>query len=417
MKRLMMLAGASLLFACAEPADDGKGEEENALTDGKDDSFFRPTEHGELRFGVTNDASITDDEQFHAWTFELSDDAELDIATAVSRNLDTVMYLYRRAPGEDSWGRYIEKNDDDGDLISSRLTLQAEAGEYRVIVKAFKSALRGSFDVDATCAGPGCPGADSGTCEEGEFTDLPRMTSWGADCAFDIANALSGEVVSRSSTSVTIDERCGLSGLELTAVDYFHEWWNDIVGFDDAFRYDPDDDVVLDIETETMSGDVTVIRVDAPSNDEGAITFVFDGETLLSSYQHNQSATFDTYCENPGASVESPGEGCFIDVMRALPHDRNAESAREFGEASANDASDPAVAAALQYYVAVAQASADDTFGYEIVTWESYEETNVAEVTIEHEFGTTSYTVMERYNGWVPLLQADPNGIEYVCER
>ena len=43
-----LLFASSLLIACGDATDDGKGAEENELTDGKSDSFFRPTEHGAL---------------------------------------------------------------------------------------------------------------------------------------------------------------------------------------------------------------------------------------------------------------------------------------------------------------------------------------------------------------------------------
>ena len=126
---------AALAAGCA--ADD-KGEEDNPFTDlDKADSFANPTPHGTIPYNVRQIAAFSSNARFHSWNFTLTDDAAVDLATDIATpNLDTVMYLYRRAPGATSWGAFKFKNDDDGDLLSSRLTKNLGAGEYRVIVKA-----------------------------------------------------------------------------------------------------------------------------------------------------------------------------------------------------------------------------------------------------------------------------------------
>jgi hypothetical protein len=86
----LLLALSSSTVACVA---DTKGGEENPLVDGKADSFYSPTPHGQLAFGAPNKATITAAEKFHAWTFTLRGDAKLSIKTEVSTNLDTVMYL------------------------------------------------------------------------------------------------------------------------------------------------------------------------------------------------------------------------------------------------------------------------------------------------------------------------------------
>ncbi|MDX1746776.1 MAG: hypothetical protein R3324_12620, partial [Halobacteriales archaeon] len=95
MKKLcFILLIANLSIACGSgDASDNKGSEEAPLTDGKTDSFFQPTEHGDASFTIANRATITEDQSFHAWTFELTGEATIELKTEIStRNLDTVMY-------------------------------------------------------------------------------------------------------------------------------------------------------------------------------------------------------------------------------------------------------------------------------------------------------------------------------------
>lgn len=102
---LVPLLGLAFGFAECSGEDvdaptEGKGGEDNEPVDGKADSFFNPTDHGDLTFGVPAQATFTDDEQFHAWTFSLSAAADVSLSSPnVTSNLDTVMYLYRCDPG------------------------------------------------------------------------------------------------------------------------------------------------------------------------------------------------------------------------------------------------------------------------------------------------------------------------------
>ncbi len=135
-----------------------KGPEDNAPgADGKADLFFAPTEHGTLSFAELNDATIKDHALFHAWDFTLSDDATVILTTHTTKVLDTVAYLYRRDPGTSSWGHYIAKNDDYMRTVESRVAKDLPAGEYRLLVKPYKSEARGSFSVSGECRGTGCP--------------------------------------------------------------------------------------------------------------------------------------------------------------------------------------------------------------------------------------------------------------------
>lgn len=411
---LVLFFVALFAFACGEadsPTD--KGEEENALTDGKSDSFFKPTEHGQLRFGTRNPGTIDEDALFHAWTFELTDDAEVDLRTEISANLDTVMYLYRREPGAESWGRFHRKNDDDGDKVSSRITLDAAAGEYRVVVKGFKSALRGSFNLTADCTGAGCEAPDSGECSPDEFDKLPTSTPYTASCAFDIHGVLNSQVVSQAAGSTLLRERCDVGGIELVAINHYHEWWDDIAGFDDLFRFDPDEDVELFFET-TVHRMGTVVNVDA-GGDEDAMTFIFDADDrLLSSYQHNQSPTLDFYCGlNSEAPIEGPGEDCFTDVMFSLP--RKDESSRISNTVLIETAGEvhPALGVAARQHARNFGLLLDTEISYDLVTWRSVDGVKGAEATIAVDDASVTYYVHDDRD---VRMEQDPNEARFICD-
>ena len=314
MKATWMMLAMALAVGCAEDA--GKGTEEDPLTSGKDDSFYRPTEHGELRFTTSNPATISDAERFHAWTFTLSDNATVDISTSVSNNLDTVMYMYRRDTPGAAWGAYIQKNDDDRGKISSRIKLDAQAGEYRVVVKGFKSALRGSFNVDATCDGPGCAAPDT-SCSADVYQPLPRTSDITAACTNQLAEIMFSNEVSSNSGAVDITRKCDLGGIDQKAVDFYHEWWAGFTDFDEQFNYG--DGIEIGFQTTHREKGI-VVELDA-GGDEDGITFIFDkDENLLAMYQSNQSPTVEYYCPN-GPAIATPSEDCFWGAVRSLQHD------------------------------------------------------------------------------------------------
>jgi hypothetical protein len=328
---------SSTLLGCVAE----KGGEENPLVDGKADSFFSPTPHGQLVFGAPNQAEITATEKFHSWTFTLRGDARLSIKTDVSTNLDTVMYLYRRDIGAGgtygSFGAYILKNDDhDGD-IWSQLDFDGQEGEYRVIVKAFKAAQAGAFSVVGSCDGAGCPAA--GACFSDEFDPLPdASTTWSASCANDLLDAFTTRTGSTNSVSIAETAVCTLDALGKRSVDLFRAYWDDLQGWD-AFK-DGELDISLDVET-MKHGAFTEVRVDAPY-DEDAITFTYgaDGQ-LLSLYQDNQSPDVRTYCDGTG-TIAAPDETC-MELMRAALRHTAAETAgtKTTTCATANDGSLP----------------------------------------------------------------------------
>jgi hypothetical protein len=156
LRPLFLAAAVVALPACM----DGKGPEEDELSaDGKDDSFYKPTHHGLLEFGEKATSVLTATERYHAWVFELSDVATVDMVTSYAilgqRRTDTVMYLYREDPW-DGWGPYIARNDDYGSTTYSRLTRELIPGRYRIIVKGHETTTTGKFSVRASCTGPGC---------------------------------------------------------------------------------------------------------------------------------------------------------------------------------------------------------------------------------------------------------------------
>lgn len=317
----LLLALSSSTVACVA---DEKGTEDDPLVEGKADSFYSPTPHGQLVFDAPNRAKITAAEKFHAWTFMLRGDAKLSIKTEVSTNLDTVMYLYRRDVGSTgmfgSFGSYILKNDDHDGQIWSQLDFDGTEGEYRVIVKAFKTAQIGAFSLIGSCDGAGCP--DAGTCVADQFDPLPDSNAmWSATCANDLLDAFTTRSGSSGTVSVAETESCTLDGLGKQSVDLFRAYWDDVQGWNDFKGGEPDID--LDVET-TKHGAFTEVHVDAPG-DEDAITFTYGAAgQLLALYQDNQSPDVRTYCDGTG-TIAAPDETC-VELMRAALRHAAAET-------------------------------------------------------------------------------------------
>lgn len=156
MKRTFLIA--LLVAGCM---DDGKGPEEELLdADGKSDSQRKPTEHGFMIFDIRESSALTADERYHAWSFELSGDADIVASTNYAvlgqRRTDTVLYLYKQQTPGGSWGPYIAKNDDAGGTTYSKITKKLGAGTYRVLVKGHSASTLGKFSVGVTCSGAGC---------------------------------------------------------------------------------------------------------------------------------------------------------------------------------------------------------------------------------------------------------------------
>lgn len=156
---VLQLLVLALSSSCAAEVD-VKGEEDSGpIDDGSFDSFASSTLNGMLEFGSPHTAAFTSSARFHAWDFELEAPAvvTLDVGPVSDGDpeLDTVMYLYRQ--GSTGWGRYIARNDDArGTRWSGLEHLALSAGTYRVLVKGFRTSVRGDFALTASCEGDGC---------------------------------------------------------------------------------------------------------------------------------------------------------------------------------------------------------------------------------------------------------------------
>lgn len=150
--------GLVTLTSTACVSDDKEPEEEAPPDGSKDDSFARPIDHGAISFGTPAASALTAAEHFHAWTFELTGDARVDLATSYAllgqRKTDTVLYLYKESPT--GWGAYLARNDDTGSSVYSKLSRDLTAGRYRALVKGHLASTTGKFKLTVGCTGAGC---------------------------------------------------------------------------------------------------------------------------------------------------------------------------------------------------------------------------------------------------------------------
>ena len=313
---LACLLAASALVGCAT---DPKGEEDELPIEGKDDSFFQPTSHGDLAFGTPARAQITAGEGFHSWTFTLTGSAKVKVATSeLTGTLDTVLYIYKRTSPSSAWGEYAYKNDDASDHTSaSTLTMNLTKGQYRVLVKGFKRAQRGNFRVGGTCSGAGCP--TQAACEAPRA--LPSDTGYGGTCGATLARIFAnGSVDATQTATVAIADRCAVPPLQRAAVDYYVSYFGGV------------DAAELEVETKLLGGTGTeggtVVGV-TDGGDESAMSFVFDtGGKLVASYQHNQSPDVQFFCRSgSAAATEVPGlEDCMGSLVGEVMHASDDES-------------------------------------------------------------------------------------------
>ncbi len=319
---LSILFLITLSVACGGDELIEKGDEEQALTDdGKSDSFFKPTEHGALTFGVPSRTSVGTDRVFHSWNFTLSDDAEVVLNTDVSKNLDTVMYLYRRDNPEDSWGRFIKKNDDHEGNIWSQITLKGEAAEYRVIVKPFKKALRGDFSITAKCEGAGCATTNPqpNQCVTGTFPSAPGE-GFTDVCASKIMKLVRTPLVSSSNGFIDFEKHCELSGAQQLAVlhysDYFEQFGfgslEEVFDFGDGISYE---------FTHNIYQGGHEIDINAGGDEDSASLFYDNDLNLLALYQHNQSPDVQFSCGEVGDTTKDrePFAECMSPILFETP--------------------------------------------------------------------------------------------------
>jgi len=388
---LAALAATVVLWSgcAAEIISSNKGEEDNAAIGGKLDSWRNPTEHGQLHFGPPVSAAFEDDASFHAWDFTLTGPAEVVLElSGREQNMDTVMYLYRREPGADLWGSYIARDDDGGAGMYSRIAKTVDAGEFRVLVKGFKEAVRGPFSLTADCSGAGCPGGGAA-----EDPVLPATTSFTEGCLQRMVAATMSPVVSSDELEVTWAERVRLTGVDRKAVSYFGA-----VGLEDI---DPSE-----LEEATLT--VQIVRmedgtlVDVGTGSDWSFEFLFDGAgALITHHFIDQSPDSQWYCAAAGeAEINAPEEFCAGAFLSALPHDQDGEG--EVNETYApdqpNDEISPHGWAAIAAYRARAGIGESVEISMEGKTWEAHGWGQGSELSLTAAGkATVTYLVSDEY--------------------
>lgn len=284
--------------------------------DGSADSFYAPTEHGELVFGVGNAATLDADHGYHAWLFTLGGNAAVSLKVSTSTaNLDTVMYLYRQDSDSGGWGSYIARNDDYQGNVWSGLDEDLGAGDYKIMLKGYKKAIHGSFSLKAECTGGGCPNVDGGCLEEDQ--EWNETTDLGASCAGAIAAVVKAPVVSSNNFFVSKQELCTMPTYVQSAWDhyyyYFLEWYSDM--WED---HEPDPESFgFDFFVTDLGPAGKIMDVDW-GGDEMAMTYLVgpDGGMVLY-FQHNQSPDVGFNCAAKGEpSQEWGSESCFLHMVR-----------------------------------------------------------------------------------------------------
>ena len=413
-----MIAALALAGCAGQTIDDQtKGAESPLPEDQKDDSFRKPTEHGPLSFGSAAEGELTEEEHYHAWFFELSVPASVVLRTnPVTANLDTVMYLYRRSPGDTLWGAYRVRNDDHDGQLWSRIERDLDAGEYRVLVKAFKTSIRGHFELHGECSGAGCP---SSAVE----ATLPSETGLTQPCARDVEARLGSPLLTTDGGTLRYDtERQLLDGTTRRAVELYRSYWEEIGVWED---FGADGPVELGTETIVLE-DATLVSVDLLFGDETTVWFVFgEADTLLLLYHSEQSPTVQWFCDTSDAEpVAQPDERCVGAWLRHLPHDADQATERsgEVKLGAAADAVDVSAAArlALADYLIRAEALPSDSVGWTAAEWDATDLGRGAKVTIGGpELPTLAYSVgLDDFGGgtWLFVVTSETS-TGFICSQ
>ncbi|MEM9864554.1 MAG: hypothetical protein AAF938_23340 [Myxococcota bacterium] len=399
------------LGACGADAG-AKGVEDDIPADGKADSFRSPTEHGDVRFDVPQTATLRDDERFHAFEFALEGDADIRIdITSSNVNLDTVAYLYRRETTDESWGRYIERNDDaeDGRLTSS-IGGSYGAGLYRIIVKGFKIQHTGPFDLLVGC---------SGACGEPERFEIPRATGFGEGCASKIDFLFSGSLFSQ--TDFTVDmtannplERFG--GNDRVALELYTGFAGEYIS--------PDYGIEEMYVSKQILEDGEILAVDIGA-DEDTIYYVFsDEDGLLFSYWSNQSPEVYYYCNDEAARDGEPDLDCVSTLLYNGPHDGDelGDLSGVIHRGSEDSEMDPRLRAAGEQYFLLLEEIEEDTD--EAIELTGFAWDLGAQILVDGVAGQASYYVVFE-DGWtssdrvwvVSESYENSDGTKMLCEQ
>lgn len=394
------LLGALTLGACG--VDVGSDESFQR------DSFATPTEHGELVFtaNARNEARFTDTTRYHSWTFTLTDDADVILKTDPGEvNLDTVLYLYKRAPGEANWGSYIKKNDNHGDEMYSYIEKSLGAGEYRIKVKATHARMVGGFNVDASCDGPGCPVEEAGVCEptHGE-------SSYTEGCGERIRDIMMEPVTSESHSTITWGEHCdhpNLIAQGATAYrDYYGDWfdWDDYVG-DDGEMY---------VMTRKHGDAGAVVSIDL-GGDEDNVSFLFDAEgKLLVTFHSEQSSSTWYTCGAAGEPTvtEPDTEECGQALLYGMAHAGSDDSSGTTTSDGAESDLGAFIAAGVRYFASEASLAGADSIDYELSRWE-----DGAELTLSAGSEQATLLLTDRWGDTLLAMRDIDGKVEVMCER
>lgn len=349
----------TLLFGCAALAlgaaacgestsgeGSAKGDEEAPLVVGDDsklDSFRKPTEHGELFVGDMASAVVKDGQVYHAWTFNLTASADIVLDTQVSKNLDTVMYLYYREDSGSSWGKYIAKNDDYNEEIRSRIERkEAAAGEYRVIVKPYKTALRGDFSIGYECSGAGCKARFEGmTCSTQEVLSS-RYDVISQGCLNTFEGILSAPIQPSAVAPDCVQQR---------VLDAYVAYWGDLGIWEElADGQSPEEVVSIGIAVHGSQGYVATASA---GGDEDTLYYVLNANGEIVMFVHSEQSPVQSWSCAAAADKEldaaaQPSEDCTLSILNAMEFTAAdlTESKRTTGD---DDALSDLVKAAVDY--------------------------------------------------------------------
>lgn len=152
---LLGLAASLPLVGCA--ADVGATEEDDV-----EDTYF--DDKADRQGLVEHDTSLNDTREIglrfdrtqraHAFEFKLGYDEHVSVYTQLfsgdnGPEVDTILYLYKME--DDRWGHYIRKNNNTGGTKWSRIEMDLEPGDYRVIVSAATRSVNGNIGLNLGC--------------------------------------------------------------------------------------------------------------------------------------------------------------------------------------------------------------------------------------------------------------------------
>jgi hypothetical protein len=384
---LVLFICSGLIINCSD-SESKKGTESEMPIDGSADTWRNPTNNGTLVFGTVYEAEFTADTLYHAWNFTLSDIAEVSVwLNTPTAHFDTVMYLYQWNADENSWGSYIARNDDHEGNLWSRLDENLGAGEYRVMVKGYKEILRGSFEIEASCQGAGCPG-ESEPCPEFENNEPPSGEySVAPQCVPQLQTVLTGELIETQNRYVGLEEYCYLPAVVQLSWEHYYSYWDDLGLIYEWFIYDE-----LPIEFDVTysqyeSGWLVTMYADV---DESKMLFVYDkDENLLLWYLWEQSPEWNFSCQPDDEVTGAIGEpdahciGLYLFGMTAIENPETGEGTTT-GTTAAEQLPDLAAVGVL-YYIDAQSLSMESVINYTYQIWPARDGNELMEISLSSE--------------------------------